>query len=105
MDENKIFWSDIIPFLTTLKSFKFGFNTPLRAEIMFINTKDFLVKWGTKSPINLPHQLMPGGLPIRCFGTYTLRVSVTAKAKFCSECGVKSDGKAKFCLNCGKKLI
>ncbi|MGL4875750.1 MAG: SPFH domain-containing protein, partial [Clostridium sp.] len=35
-----ILWSDIIPFLTTLKSFKFGFNTPLRAEVMFINTKD-----------------------------------------------------------------
>ena len=40
--------SDIIPFLSTLKSFTFGFNTPLRAEVLFINTKEFTVKWGTK---------------------------------------------------------
>ena len=39
--------SDIIPFLSTLKSFTFGFNTPLRAEVLFINTKEFTVKWGT----------------------------------------------------------
>lgn len=67
--------SQIIPFLTTLKSFKFGFNTPLRAEVLFVNTKEFLVKWGTKQPINLPHPSMPGGMPIRCFGTYALKVS------------------------------
>ena len=35
--------SEIVPFLTTLKSFKFGFNTPLRAEVLFINTKEILV--------------------------------------------------------------
>lgn len=46
--------SDIIPFLSTLKSFKFGFNTPLRAEVLFINTKEMIVKWGTKNAINLP---------------------------------------------------
>ena len=48
--------SDIIPFLSTLKSFTFGFNTPLRAEVLFINTKEFTVKWGTKNAINLPVQ-------------------------------------------------
>lgn len=68
-------YSQIIPFLTTLKSFKFGFNTPLRAEVLFINTKQFLVKWGTKQPINIPHPEMPGGIPIRCFGTYSLKIS------------------------------
>lgn len=46
--------SDIIPFLTTLKSFKFAFNSPLKAEVLFINTKEILVKWGTKNAINLP---------------------------------------------------
>lgn len=66
--------SDIIPFLTTLKSFKFGFNTPLRAEVLFINTKEQLVKWGTKSAINLPAQGLPGGMPIRAFGTFTCKV-------------------------------
>lgn len=66
--------SDIIPFLTTLKSFKFGFNTPLRAEVLFINTKELLVKWGTKNAINLPAPGLPGGMPIRAFGTFNCRV-------------------------------
>jgi membrane protease subunit (stomatin/prohibitin family) len=35
--------SDIIPLLSTLKSFKFGFNNPLRGEGLFINTKETLV--------------------------------------------------------------
>jgi len=67
--------SDIIPFLTTLKSFKFGFNTPLRAEVLFINTKEQIVKWGTKSAINLPVQGLPGGMPIRAFGTFNCKVA------------------------------
>lgn len=67
--------SDIIPFLTTLKSFKFGFNTPLRAEVLFINTKELLVKWGTKNAINLPAPGLPGGMPIRAFGTFNCKIA------------------------------
>ena len=33
--------SDIIPFLSSLKGFKFGFNSGIRAEVLFINTKEF----------------------------------------------------------------
>lgn len=66
--------SDIIPFLTTLKSFRFGFNTPLRAEVLFINTKELLVKWGTKNAINLQAPGLPGGMPIRAFGTFNCRI-------------------------------
>ena len=33
-------------FSTTLKGFKFGFNSPLRAEVLFVNTKEFLIRWG-----------------------------------------------------------
>ncbi len=67
--------SQIIPFLTTLKSFKFAFNAPLRAEVLFINTKEILAKWGTKNAINIPAQGLPGGMPIRAFGTYNCRVA------------------------------
>ena len=67
--------SDIIPFLTTLKSFRFGFNTPLRAEVLFINTKELLVKWGTKNAINLPAPGLPGGMPIRAFGTFNCKIA------------------------------
>lgn len=66
--------TEIIPFLSTLKGFKFGFNSGLRAEVLFINTKEFLVRWGTKGPINIPAPGMPGGMPIRCFGFYTVKI-------------------------------
>jgi len=67
--------SDIIPFLSTLKGFKFGFNSGLRAEVLFINTKEVLVKWGTKNPVLIPAPGLPGGMPIRSFGTFSCKVS------------------------------
>ncbi|MDE6616449.1 MAG: SPFH domain-containing protein, partial [Lachnospiraceae bacterium] len=66
--------SQIIPFLSTLKGFKFGFNSGMRAEVLFINTKEFLIKWGTKSPVNIPAPNMPGGLPVRANGTLAFKV-------------------------------
>jgi len=67
--------SEIIPFLSTLKGFKFGFNSGIRAEVLFINTKLFNVKWGTKQAINIPSQQLPGGLPIRALGTFDCKLS------------------------------
>ena len=69
--------SQIIPFLSTLKGFKFGFNSGLRAEVLFINTKEVLCKWGTKNAINLPAPGLPGGMPIRAFGTFNCKISDT----------------------------
>ncbi len=66
--------TQIIPFLSTLKGFKFGFNSGLRAEVLFVNTKEFLVKWGTKNAINIPSPRMPGGIPIRSFGTFSVKI-------------------------------
>lgn len=66
--------TQIIPFLSSLKGFKFGFNSGMRAEVVFINTKELLCKWGTKNAINLPAQGLPGGMPIRAFGTFNCRV-------------------------------
>ncbi|MBR0411795.1 MAG: SPFH domain-containing protein [Eubacterium sp.] len=67
--------SQIIPFLSTLKGFKFGFNSGMRAEVLFINTKEFVMKWGTKSAINLPHPALPGGMPIRANGNFQFKVA------------------------------
>ncbi|MCT8137646.1 SPFH domain-containing protein [Anaerobacillus sp. CMMVII] len=67
--------SQIIPFLSTLKGFKFGFNSGMRAEVLFVNTKEFIVKWGTKNAINIPHPQLPGGIPIRANGTFNVKVS------------------------------
>lgn len=67
--------SEIIPFLSTLKGFKFGFNSGIRAEVLFVNTKELTVKWGTKNAINIPAQGLPGGMPIKSFGTFCCKVS------------------------------
>ncbi len=67
--------SQIIPFLSTLKGIKFGFNSGVRAEVLFINTKEFTIKWGTKNAINIPAPNLPGGMPIRAFGIFTCKVS------------------------------
>jgi len=67
--------SEIIPFLSTLKGFKFGFNSGLRVEVIFINTKIFNVKWGTRNSINIPTPTLPGGLPIRANGTFEFKVN------------------------------
>lgn len=67
--------TQIIPFLSTLKGFKFGFNSGLRAEVLFINTKEVLCKWGTKNPINLQTPSLPGGMPVRAFGTFTCKIA------------------------------
>jgi len=66
--------SDIIPFLSTLKGFKYGFNSGLRVEVLFVNTKEFTVKWGTRNAINIPTPELPGGMPIRANGTYNFKV-------------------------------
>lgn len=67
--------SEIIPFLSTLKGFKFGFNSGIRAEVLFVNTKELTVKWGTKNSINIPAPGLPGGMPIKSFGTFCCKIS------------------------------
>lgn len=67
--------SQIIPFLSTLKGFRFGFNSGIRAEVLFVNTREFTVKWGTRNAISIPAPGLPGGMPIRAFGTFQFRVS------------------------------
>ena len=65
--------SQIIPFLSTLKGWKFGFDSGLRAEVLFVNTREFVVNWGTQNALNLPVAGLPGGMPIRAFGTFTCK--------------------------------
>lgn len=69
--------SEIIPFLSTLKGFKFGFNSGLRVEVLFVNTKQFTVKWGTKNAINIPSPspALPGGIPVRANGTCHFKIN------------------------------
>ena len=46
----------------------------MRAEVLFVNTKEFVVKWGTRNAINIPAPQLPGGMPIRANGTFNFKV-------------------------------
>ncbi|MFI2741496.1 SPFH domain-containing protein [Zhouia sp. PK063] len=64
-----------LPILSTLKGWKYGFNSPFKAEVYFVNTRLFTnEKWGTKNPITLSDNRF-GLVEIRAFGTYAYKIS------------------------------
>ena len=66
-----------MPVLSTLMGWKYGFNSPFKAEIYFVNTRRFVdLKWGTANPILLRDPEF-GPLRLRAYGTYTIRVVYT----------------------------
>ncbi|NAS31066.1 DUF4339 domain-containing protein [Flavobacteriaceae bacterium R38] len=68
-----------LPILATLKGWKYGFNSPFKAEVYFVNTRLFTdEKWGTKNAITLSDQRF-GLVEIRAFGTYSFRISDAGK--------------------------
>lgn len=68
-----------LPILTTLKGWKYGFDSPFKAEVYFVNTHLFTdEKWGTKNPITLNDERF-GLVEIRAFGTYAFKVSDPGK--------------------------
>ena len=67
-----------MPILSTLKGWKYGFNSPFKAEVYFVNTKKFLDnKWGTPNPVMLRDAEF-GPVRIRAFGIYEFRVKDAA---------------------------
>jgi len=72
-----------LPILTTLKGWKYGFNSPFKAEVYFINTKRFTeLKWGTPNVFYIRDADF-GRVSLRAFGTYTMKV--TDPIKFIKE--------------------
>lgn len=68
-----------LPILTTLQGWKYGFNSPFKAEVYFVSTKNFLdQRWGTKNPIILNDERF-GMIEIRSYGTYNFKVSDPGK--------------------------
>lgn len=63
-----------IPFLTKMLSLPTGFNSPIKAEVYFINTKQFTgLKWGTQNPIMMRDADF-GNVRLRGYGTYSFKV-------------------------------
>lgn len=63
-----------LPVLTKVLSLPFGFKSPFRVEILFVNLKVFThLKWGTREPVAFKDKEL-GVLRLRAFGRYTLRV-------------------------------
>ncbi|WP_105615746.1 SPFH domain-containing protein [Vallitalea okinawensis] len=68
-----------LPVLTKLKSWKYGFDSPFKSEVYFINTKQFTdEKWGTANPIMMRDADF-GMLRLRAFGIYSFKVHDAAK--------------------------
>jgi membrane protease subunit (stomatin/prohibitin family) len=64
-----------LPILSTLKGWKYGFNSPFKAEVYFIATRQWTdQKWGTQNPIMLRDPEF-GPVRVRAFGSYAFRVS------------------------------
>ena len=66
--------TDNIPVLTTLKGWKYGFESPFKADVYFVNTRLFTGnKWGTANPVMMRDQDF-GIVRVRAFGTYDFKV-------------------------------
>lgn len=64
-----------LPVLSTLKGWKHGFESPFKAEVYFVNTRQYTdQKWGTKNPVTMRDPEF-GPVRVRAFGTYAMRVA------------------------------
>lgn len=64
-----------MPILATLKGWKYGFDSPFKADVYFVSTKQFVdQKWGTKNPITIDDERF-GMIEVRAFGNFSYRVS------------------------------
>jgi excisionase family DNA binding protein len=66
--------TDNIPVLTTLKGWKYGFETPFKADVYYVVTRVFTGnKWGTSNPVMMRDADF-GIVRLRAFGTYDFRI-------------------------------
>jgi membrane protease subunit (stomatin/prohibitin family) len=63
-----------LPILATLRGWKYGFNSPFKAEIYFVSTRKFTdLKWGTPGPAMMRDKDF-GMIRATAFGIYGIRV-------------------------------
>jgi excisionase family DNA binding protein len=67
--------TDNIPILSTLKGWKYGLESPFKADVYFVNTRLFTGnKWGTANPIMVRDPDF-GVVRLRAYGTYDFHVT------------------------------
>jgi len=67
-----------MPIMTTLRGWKYGFNSPFKADVYFVSMHQFVnQKWGTKNPVMLRDAEF-GPVRLRAFGSYAFRVKDAA---------------------------
>jgi len=63
-----------LPLLSALKGWKYGFESPFKADIYFFNTRQFVNnKWGTPAPILLRDPQF-SQVRVRAFGSFDIRI-------------------------------
>ncbi|MCM3882491.1 SPFH domain-containing protein [Frankia sp. R82] len=63
-----------MPILSTLKGWKYGFDSPFKAEVYFVSTRQFTeLKWGTQNPVIVRDREF-GMVRLRAFGAFAMRV-------------------------------
>jgi membrane protease subunit (stomatin/prohibitin family) len=63
-----------LPVLSRLRGWKYGFESPFKAEVVFVSTRQFIGnKWGTKTPVMMRDPEL-GAVRLRVYGTYSMRV-------------------------------
>ncbi|SFN80666.1 Membrane protease subunit, stomatin/prohibitin family, contains C-terminal Zn-ribbon domain [Chitinophaga sp. YR627] len=63
-----------MPIMTTLKGWVYGFNSPFKADVYFVSTRQFInQKWGTRNPVMLRDAEF-GPVRLRAFGSFAFRV-------------------------------
>jgi membrane protease subunit (stomatin/prohibitin family) len=68
-----------LPILATIKGWKYGFESPWKAEVYFVNTRQFTdLKWGTQNPV-IVRDAEFGAVRLRAFGAFAMRVADPAK--------------------------
>ena len=66
--------TDNIPLLTKLQSWKYGFESPFKADVYYVTTRLFTGnKWGTANPVMLRDKDF-GIVRLRAFGTYDFKI-------------------------------
>ncbi len=68
-----------MPIMTSLRSWKYGFESPFKVDIYYVNTRQFTdLKWGTPTPVYIADSKF-GQVEIRAFGAFNFRVMDAGK--------------------------